>query len=105
VKNLMRALALFALFALLAACQNDQSADAYPTLPLPQVRSEKLPTATATLTPDPATPGLIQPTATTASQVQAWPTLDDESYLILQIDALLDKMERKLNSVDTRLKP
>jgi hypothetical protein len=105
VKNLMLVSAVLVALALLSACQNDQSANPYPTLPLPQVRSEKLPTATPTNTPEPVTPDALQPAATTASQLQAWPTLDDESYLILQIDALLDKMERELNSVDTRLKP
>ena len=105
MKNFMLVWVLFALFALLTACQNDQSANPYPTLPLPQARAEKLPTAMPTNTLEPATPDLIQLTATTAIQVQAWPTLDDEEYLIIQLDALFDKMERALNSVDTRLKP
>jgi hypothetical protein len=107
VKNLILLLAFIALFTLLTACQDEQSdgVKAYPTLPIPNVRVEQLPTATATDVPEVATPDPVVPTATIELQVQAWPTLDEEEYWLNQVDALLDELERNLNSTDTRLKP
>jgi hypothetical protein len=104
VKNSVFVLVFLALLGLLSACQGDNS-HAYPTLPLPNVRAEQIPTATVTNTPEAATPDPTTPTAAAEAQVQAWPTLDDEAYWISQIDALLNEIEQELNSTDTRLKP
>lgn len=104
MKKLIVVSAFLVLGGLLSACQGGNGTP-YPTLPLPSVREEQLPTATPSNTPEPVTPELPTPTATGELQVQAWPTLDEEQYWISQIDALLDKIERELNSTDTRLKP
>lgn len=95
------------MFALLAACQGgqDDGTSAYPTLPFPKVKVEKMPAATATDVTEEATPSPLTPTVTAELQAQAWPTLDEEDYLLSQLDALFNKMENELNSTDTRLKP
>ncbi|MCG2786061.1 MAG: hypothetical protein L6461_13240 [Anaerolineae bacterium] len=107
MKNSILVSVFILLLGLLTACQDGQNNNlGYPTLPFPNVRVEQIPTATVTNTPEAPTPDPNTPTVAAAGvQVQAWPTLDDEEYWISQIDALLDKMERELNSVDTRLKP
>lgn len=104
MKNLFLALVFLVVGVLLAACQGER-ADSYPTLPVPNVRVEKLPTATATDVLEVETPAPVTPTTIAQAQVQAWPTLDEEEYLLSQLDALFNKMERELNSADTRLKP
>lgn len=94
---------------MLAACQNnpEEPADPQTSLPPPQVRVGKIPTATATTTATPQPEGAPTPTptATTQIQAQAWPTLDAEAYWQGEIEALISRIERRLNSVDTRLKP
>lgn len=107
MKNFILVSVFILLLVLLSACQDGQNNNSgYPTLPFPNVRVEQIPTATVTNTPEAPTPDPNTPTAAAAGvQAQAWPTLDDEEYWISQIDALLDKMEQELNSVDTRLKP
>jgi hypothetical protein len=104
VKKLFLALLLLVFGLFLTACQ-ENSSGAYPTLPVPNVRVEILPTATATEIPEEETPVPLTPTVATQAEVQAWPTLDEEEYLVSQLDALFNKMERMLNSADTRLKP
>lgn len=105
MKKLFLALLLLVFGLFLTACQ-ENSSGAYPTLPVPNVRVETLPTATATEVPEEAeTPVSLTPTAAVQAEVQAWPTLDEEAYLVGQLDALFNKMERMLNSADTRLKP
>ncbi len=104
MKKLIVVSVFLVLGGLLSACQGGNNTP-YPTLPFPSVREEQLPTATPSNTPEPVTPEAPTPTATSELQVQAWPTLDEEEYWISQIDALLDKIERELNSTDTRLKP
>jgi len=91
----------------LAACGSGGSTDdakSAVTLPAPQVRVELLPTATPA--PETSTP---QPEAsespTAAPQVQAWPTLDEEQYLLNLIDGMIEKIERRLNNTDTEIKP
>lgn len=105
MKKLFLALLLLVFGLLLTACQ-ENSSGAYPTLPVPKVRVEILPTATATEVPEEEeTPVPLTPTAAVQAEVLAWPTLDEEAYLVGQLDALFNKMERMLNSADTRLKP
>lgn len=80
--------------------------DTKPTeiLPTAQVRIGLLPT----VTPEPKT-ATPQPQATETSpptlQVQAWPTLDEEQYLLSLIDGMIDKIERRLNSTNTEIRP
>ncbi len=94
---------------MLTACQNkpEEPADPQASLPPPQVRVGKIPTATATTTATPEPEGTPTPTATATVQVQVqvWPTLDAEAYWAGEIEALISRIERRLNSVDTRLKP
>lgn len=105
VKNLFLALLVIVVGLFLTACQENNGA-AYPTLPVPNVRIEVIPTATATEVPEEdETPAPLTPTVVVQAEVQAWPTLDEEEYLVNQLDALFNKMERMLNSADTRLKP
>gem|GEM_PF-1849625 len=105
LKNLYLALLLLVFGIFLTACQENSGA-AYPTLPVPNVRVEVIPTATATEVPEEdETPAPLTPTVVVQAEVQAWPTLDEEEYLVNQLDALFNKMERMLNSADTRLKP
>lgn len=105
MKKLFLALLLLVFGLLLTACQ-ENSGTPYPTLPGPNVRVGILPTATATEAPEEEeTPAPLTPTAAAQAEVQAWPTLDEEEYLVNQLDALFNKMERMLNSADTRLKP
>lgn len=91
----------------LAACgAGGGSDDAKPTetLPTAQVRIGLLPTATPepkTATPQPKSTETPLPTP----QVQAWPTLDQEQYLLGLIDGMIDKIERRLNSTNTEIKP
>lgn len=99
---------LIACLALLAACGSGSDSDETDlTVPLPtaQVNISLLPSAT----PEPDTPVSIHETATQAAQpapqVQAWPTLDEEQYLLDSIDGSIDKIERRLNSINTELKP
>ncbi|MCS6993908.1 MAG: hypothetical protein N2117_03455 [Anaerolineales bacterium] len=95
------------LLALLSACGgNGDAREAQPsaTLPPPQVRVGLLPTFTpepATLTPVPEASG----TPTPAPQVQAWPTLDEEQYLLNLIDSMIEKIERRLNNTNTDIRP
>ncbi len=104
MKNLFLVLFLLFFGAFLTACQ-ENSGTPYPTLPGPNVRVGILPTATASEIPEEETPAPVTPTAAVQAEVQAWPTLDEEEYLVNQLDALFNKMERMLNSADTRLKP
>jgi hypothetical protein len=107
VKNLIFAGALLGLLFMLAGCQGEQSQTPAPSLPLPQVRVDKLPTATltATSTPEPATTEAPTPTAIPqAQQVQPMPTRDDEAFWLAQIETLLDRNERRLNSLDKELR-
>lgn len=107
MKKVIFFLVFIGLAPLVVACQNDQNGNLnpYPTLPLPQMRVEKMPTATTTETPAPDVVDLTTPTTAVVQQVQPWPTLDDEMYWLEQIDALLNNIEQELNSTDTRLKP
>jgi hypothetical protein len=110
VKKLLFASTLLGLlFLMLTACQNkpDETADPQDSLPPPQVRVGKIPTATptATATPEPEGTPTPEPTATTQVQIQVWPTLDAEAYWQGEIETLISRIERRLNSVDTRLKP
>lgn len=78
-------------------------AESTATLPAPQVRVGLLPTFTPA--PEEATP---QPESTgtpPAPQVQAWPTLDEEAYLLGLIDGMIEKIERRLNNTNTDIKP
>ncbi len=91
----------------LAACGSggdSGEAEATATLPGPQVRVGLLPTFTPA--PEEATP-LPEFTGTPppAPQVQAWPTLDEEAYLLGLIDGMIEKIERRLNSTNTEIKP
>lgn len=73
-------------------------------LPTAQVRIGLLPT----VTPEPKT-ATLQPEATETApptlQVQAWPTLDEEQYLLSLIDGMIDKIERRLNNTNTEIRP
>jgi hypothetical protein len=89
----------------LAACQDKGQTAQEITLPAPQIRVEQLPSATPSLEPVSPTPEVTLGPSPVPQQVQAWPTVDEEAWLISQIDALLAKVERELNSTDTRLKP
>lgn len=91
----------------LAACGSGGDSgevEATATLPGPQVRVGLLPTFTPA--PEEATP---QPESTVAltpaPQAQAWPTLDEEAYLLGLIDGMIEKIERRLNNTNTDIKP
>lgn len=91
----------------LAACGSGGDSgevEATATLPGPQVRVGLLPTFTPA--PEEATP-LPESTGTPppAQQVQAWPTLDEEAYLLGLIDGMIEKIERRLNNTNTDIKP
>ena len=107
MKNLILASALLGLLLLLAGCQGEPSdTEHVASLPLPQVRVDKLPTATQTSTPmpEPATPEALTPTAIPQAQpVQPMPTRDDEAFWLAQIETLLDRIERRLNALDRDL--
>lgn len=106
MKNLILAGALLGLLLLLAGCQGEPSdTEHVASLPLPQVRVDKLPTATQTAipTPEPATPEALTPTAIPQAYVQPMPTRDDEAFWLAQIEILLDRIERRLNALDRDL--
>ncbi|PWH11865.1 MAG: hypothetical protein DDG60_16120 [Anaerolineae bacterium] len=97
---------LVALLALTACGADADVRQAQPTntLPPPQVRVGLLPT----FTPQPVTPTPspdVTVTLTAAPQVQAWPTLDEEQYLLTLIDSMIEKIERRLNNTNTDIRP
>lgn len=106
-KSLVFLTLLLAGWAFLTACgSGGQADDAKPTatLPAPQVRVGLLPTFTPApeeATPLPGATGTPPP----APQVQAWPTLDEEQYLLGLIDGMIEKIERRLNNTNTDIKP
>jgi hypothetical protein len=107
VKNLFLAGALLGLLLLLAGCQGEPSdIEHVASLPLPQVRVDKLPTPTPTVTSIPEPEILEKSTPTPipqAQQVQPMPTRDDEAFWLAQIEFLLDRIERRLNALDRDL--
>lgn len=92
---------------ILTACGSGSDvseAQATATLPAPQVRVGLLPTFTPApqeATPPPESTGTPSPDP----QVQAWPTLDEEAYLLGLIDGMIEKIERRLNNTDTDIRP
>ena len=107
MKNLILAGALLGLLLLLAGCQGKPiDTEHVASLPLPQVRVDKLPTATQTSTPIPE-PEILETSTPTAipqaQQVQPMPTRDDEAFWLAQIETLLDRIERRLNALDKDL--
>jgi hypothetical protein len=97
------------LIALLCAgCSTDNSTSSKGQTdaikPPPQVRVMALPSATATLVPpeETVTP-TIEPSATPA-EAYTFPT-PDEDAIVGQIDAMIEDINRKLNSQDLLLKP
>ncbi|MFO7585495.1 MAG: hypothetical protein R6W69_12255 [Anaerolineales bacterium] len=106
MKNLILAGALLGLLLLLAGCQGEPSdTEHVASLPLPQVRVDKLPTATptATSTPEPEIAETPTPTPIPQAQMQPMPTRDDEAFWLAQIEILLDRIERRLNALDRDL--
>ena len=107
MKNLILAGALLGLLLLLAGCQGEPSDTEHGvSLPLPQVRVDKLPTATPTETsiPEPEILETSTPTAIPQAQVQPLPTRDDEAFWLAEIQTLLDRIERRLNALDRDLR-
>lgn len=94
-------------WAFLTACGSggdSSEAESTATLPAPQVRVGLLPTftpASEEATPSPESTGTPPPTL----QAQAWPTLDEEAYLLGLIDGMIEKIERRLNNTNTEIKP
>lgn len=92
---------------LLAACAGGGTGRVTATaapLPPPQVYVENIPSPTLVppteaVMPEPAA------TATETPQILAWPTLDEEEYLVTLIEKLLDEIDRRLRSTDTQLNP
>jgi hypothetical protein len=99
---------LFTVALLATACgpgQNSDQETPSATLAPPQVRVTTMPPELSA-TPDLTAAAMEStPTPAAASQVQAWPTVDDEQFLLSQIDGLLDKIDRNLRNTDTDLKP
>ncbi len=102
------ALLLVGWFALTSCGAGGPNVDVTPTatLPAPQVRIGLLPT----VTPEPEIAAPLQESTETPSpapqpQVQAWPTLDEEAYLLGLIDGMIEKIERRLNNTNTEIKP
>lgn len=102
------ALLLIGWFALTSCGSGGSNVDvtSTATLPAPQVRIGLLPTTT----PEPEISAPLQESTETPSpalqpQVQAWPTLDEEQYLLGLIDSMMDKIERRLNNTNTEIKP
>jgi hypothetical protein len=73
------------------------------TLPPPQVRIVRMTSTPIIPTLEPVV-AESTPTAT-QEQVQAWPTTDDEQFLLDQIDGLINKIDQTLNNTDTKINP
>ncbi len=84
--------------------ENPKPTEPAPVLPAPQVWITSVP-ATPTATPDLAIALDGTPTAAAAEPIQAWPTADEEQYLLDQIDGLIGKIDRILRGADTNIKP
>ncbi len=106
-KNLLLGMFFVVGGLILAACgsgSDSSEAQATATLPAPQVRVGLLPTFTPA--PKQAIPlPEITVTPPPTPQVQAWPTLDEEAYLLGLIDGMIEKIEQRLNNTNTDIRP
>jgi hypothetical protein len=101
--------ALIALLALAACGSGGDNSDASQpsgTLPAPQVRVETLPSSTPEPVVPAATEAVVAPTTVPPTvEVQAWPTLDEEQYLVDQIEKGFDDINSRLNGTNTDIRP
>jgi hypothetical protein len=106
-KTLWKLFCVVMVGVLMAACApggNKKPENPSPTLPSPRVWITRLPPVPSA-TPDLALALDSTPTASVSEPIQAWPTADEEQYLMDQIDGLIGKIDRILSSTDTNIKP